>query len=83
MNKIFWRDSISPHTANGRLILWHELAHVKQKHTYDKLVCQLQTCIFWMNPFYWLIQKELSMVHEFIADEQSIINNSDGILEIE
>ena len=83
MNKIFWRDSISPLTVNGRLILRHELAHVKQKHTYDKLFCQLLTCIFWMNPFYWLIQKELNMVHEFIADEQSIINNSDGILEME
>jgi N-acetylmuramoyl-L-alanine amidase len=79
MNRIFWRDNISPDTESGRMILLHEQVHIKQKHTYDKLACQLLTCIFWMNPFYWLIQKELGMVHEFIADEQAIIN--DGIEE--
>jgi hypothetical protein len=83
MNRIFWRDSISPETDSGRMILRHELTHIKQKHTYDKLACQLLTCIFWMNPFYWIIQKELGMVHEFIADEQAIVNNSDGIQEEE
>ena len=79
MNSIFWRDGISPETESGRMILRHELAHIKQKHTYDKLASQLLTCIFWMNPFYWIIQKELGMVHEFIADEQGIINSNDGI----
>ena len=79
LNRIFWRDSISPHTESGRMILRHELTHIKQKHTYDKLACQLLTCIFWINPFYWLIQKELGMVHEFIADEQAIINKNEDL----
>jgi len=79
MNRIYWREGISPETESGRMILLHELAHIKQRHTYDKLGCQLLTCIFWMNPFYWLIQKELGMVHEFIADEQAIVNSSDDI----
>ena len=83
MNKIFWRDNISPETESGRMILRHELAHIKQKHTYDKLVCQLMSSIFWMNPFYWIIQQELVMVHEFIADEKAIVNNTDGIKEEE
>jgi hypothetical protein len=30
------------------------------------------TCIFWMNPFFWIIQRELNLIHEFIADEQAI-----------
>jgi N-acetylmuramoyl-L-alanine amidase len=78
MNRIFWRDSISPDTNIGRMILQHELVHVRQKHTYDKLACQALTCIFWMNPFYWLIQRELSIVHEFIADEKAIVDGSAG-----
>lgn len=81
MNRIYWRAGIPTDTPGGRMILRHELAHIQQKHTYDKLICQTLTCIFWMNPFYWLIQKELGMIHEFLADEQAIVNNNDGIKE--
>jgi N-acetylmuramoyl-L-alanine amidase len=77
LNFIFWKDSISFKTGYGKLILTHELAHVKQKHSYDKLVSQLLSAIFWINPFYWIIQREISIVHEFLADEQAIIHNSD------
>lgn len=72
---LFWRDTISLETDNGKMIYRHELTHIKQKHTYDKLACQVLTCIFWMNPFYWIIQKELGMIHEFIADENAINEN--------
>src|SRR6185369_14934409 len=58
----------------GQLIFRHELTHIEQGHTYDKLVCQVLTCIFWFNPFYWIIQKELNIVHEFLADEQAVTN---------
>jgi N-acetylmuramoyl-L-alanine amidase len=77
MSSLFWRDDISPDSENGRLILLHELTHIRQKHTYDKLACQVLTCIFWMNPFYWLIQKELSMVHEFIADDAALVKGTE------
>lgn len=72
LNYLFWRTDIPQDTDSGRLIMAHELTHIRQRHTYDKLACQLLTCIFWMNPFYWIIQKELEMVHEFIADENAI-----------
>jgi N-acetylmuramoyl-L-alanine amidase len=78
LNRIYWRDTLPMHTDSGKMILRHELAHIRQKHTYDKLVCQLLTSIFWINPFYWIIQKELEMVHEFIADEQAVAHNSEG-----
>lgn len=86
MSSLFWRDDISPDSENGRLILLHELAHIRQKHTYDKLACQVLTCVFWMNPFYWLLQKELSMVHEFIADDAALgkdtaLQNTDSATE--
>ncbi len=79
MNTIYWRDTLSPESASGKIILQHELTHIKQKHTIDKLVSQLLSCIFWMNPFYWFIQKELGMVHEFIADEEAIVNSNNGL----
>ena len=72
LNNLFWRSDISLDDENGKKIHKHELTHIREKHTYDKLFSQTMVCIFWMNPFYWLIQKELNMIHEFIADSQSI-----------
>jgi hypothetical protein len=28
--------------------------------------------VFWVNPFYWLIAKELETIHEFIADQSAV-----------
>lgn len=83
MNTIYWRIDLAPDTETGRMILKHELAHIRQRHSLDKLACQLLTCIFWMDPFYWLIRKELSVVHEFLADEQAMTNDNESINEHE
>lgn len=72
LNYLVWNRTMSMNTEIGSLIVRHELTHIAQRHTYDKLFCQALTCVFWFNPFYWLIQKELSLVHEFIADEQAV-----------
>jgi hypothetical protein len=72
LNYLFWKKNIDFSSENGQLIFTHELAHIRQKHTYDKLFSQLIVCMFWMNPFFWLIQKELNLIHEFIADAESI-----------
>jgi N-acetylmuramoyl-L-alanine amidase len=29
---------------------------------------------FWINPFFWLMKKELTMIHEFIADKKAVAN---------
>ena len=69
---LFWKNSIDISGETGRQIFRHELTHIEQKHSSDKLFLQIITLIFWLNPFYWLIQKELSLIHEFIADEKSV-----------
>jgi N-acetylmuramoyl-L-alanine amidase len=75
LNNLFWRDDINIESYSGKLILQHELTHIRQRHTYDKLFMQLAVASCWFNPCYWLIQKELSLVHEFIADENAITDN--------
>jgi BlaR1 peptidase M56 len=71
-NNLFWRNDIIAADKNGQKIFQHELAHITGRHSYDKLFAQVITCICWMNPFFWLIKKELTMIHEFIADAKSI-----------
>ena len=69
---IFWRNDIDLNDETGRQILQHEIAHIKQKHSWDKLFMQSIMCFYWMNPFYYLMKKELYLIHEFIADEKAI-----------
>jgi hypothetical protein len=72
MKNLFWQEDADIHDPVCRKILDHELAHIRGGHTYDNLFAQTLAAIFWINPFYWLIRRELQMVHEFIADASSI-----------
>lgn len=76
LNNLFWKQSISLQEVSGQQIFKHEITHIQQKHTWDRIYCQLVASIFWMNPFNWLIQKELVAIHEFIADEEALGNSN-------
>jgi|688.fasta_scaffold28632_8 hypothetical protein len=75
LDNLFWKKSISLNDTNGQKIFKHEITHIQQKHTWDRLCCQLVSSVLWMNPFNWLIQKELQTIHEFIADEEAVGNS--------
>jgi len=71
-NSIFWNNAIDLHSKAGQQIFNHEIAHVKEKHSYDKIFMNVVMIFFWINPFFWLVRKELYMIHEFIADQQAL-----------
>lgn len=75
LNNLFWKNTIPLNDQNGQKIFKHEITHIHQKHTWDRLYCQIVSSILWVNPFCWLIQKELQTIHEFIADEEAVGNN--------
>ena len=58
---------------NGREILIHETAHIRNRHSIDLLIADV--CIFfqWFNPGAWLLKQELQNIHEYEADE-TVIN---------
>lgn len=72
---IFWNNSIDIDSSTGRQIFKHEVAHIQEKHTYDKLFVNFTLIFFWCNPFFWLYRKELNMIHEFIADKKAVEDN--------
>jgi TonB family protein len=74
---LFWRKNLSPESADGKRILTHELTHIQEKHSLDKLFMEFTLVIFWFNPFFWFIKKELYLIHEFLADRKAI-NENDG-----
>lgn len=69
---LFWRQDIDMSSPVGQQILQHELTHIQQKHSWDKMFLQTACAVFWANPFFWHIKKEMSMIHEFIADEHAL-----------
>jgi beta-lactamase regulating signal transducer with metallopeptidase domain len=77
---IFWRSDILPDTSEGRCILRHELHHIKARHSWDKMFMQIVLCALWFNPVFWIVRRELEMIHEFEADKASISDNDTSVL---
>lgn len=69
---LFWRNDIPVHSDLGQQIMKHEMAHIEQKHTYDKMVAEAVRAVFWFNPFFHLIKKEIHLIHEYLADHKAI-----------
>ncbi|PMD94545.1 hypothetical protein BWI97_16385 [Siphonobacter sp. BAB-5405] len=49
--------------------IWqHELAHIRQRHTWDILFMELVQVCWWFNPAVYVYQKMIRMNHEYLAD---------------
>jgi len=77
---LFWRNDLSLTDETGQRILKHELTHIQQLHSIDKVFVSFAAYVFWMNPVFWLIRRELEVVHEFIADEKAIAEEDASLL---
>ena len=53
-------------------ILTHEMAHVKQHHSVDVLLAEMVSICCWMNPFAWLLKREVRLNLEFLADRKEM-----------
>ncbi len=54
--------------ANNSLVVRHELAHLRQMHTWDLILAELVHTILWFNPVLILIKKAFKETHEYQAD---------------
>lgn len=54
-------------------ILVHEKTHVRQLHSIDVVLSEIVCILCWINPFAWLLKKEISSNHEYLADEQVML----------
>ncbi len=72
---IFWNKHIDMESDTGRKILLHEMTHMRQLHSLDRLLVNLVMIVAWINPVFWLVRRELFIIHEFIADAASVENH--------
>lgn len=69
---LFWKKSIEIESPLGQQILKHELIHIEQKHSWDRLFIETVTALFWFNPFFYLIKNDLFLIHEYLADQKAV-----------
>jgi N-acetylmuramoyl-L-alanine amidase len=72
LNRLFWNEEIDIDSARGRQIFLHEWYHIRQQHTLDLLWLKAVLAIFWVNPFFYLIYREIRTIHEFLADRYAV-----------
>ncbi|RAJ87808.1 TonB family protein [Chitinophaga dinghuensis] len=78
---IFWHYDTPMYDPQGKRMLQHEMVHVRQYHSIDKIWMSIISAICWFNPVFYLTQKELALVHEFIADKKAAGKEISGYAE--
>ncbi|MBL7763508.1 MAG: N-acetylmuramoyl-L-alanine amidase, partial [Chitinophagaceae bacterium] len=74
---LFWNKKIPLDSDNGRQVFRHELYHIRQNHTWDIIFLETVRMIFWINPFFHLICREIKVIHEFLADKFAANKNEE------
>ncbi len=54
------------------LIIKHELAHIRQKHTADLIIMEAAVALLWFNPVVYVIRRDLKLLHEVLADQNAL-----------
>lgn len=58
--------------ADTEMILSHEMAHIRRRHSLDLALAGLICALMWYNPAVWLWRRQLAMVHEYEADSDVV-----------
>ncbi|MDB5156894.1 MAG: BlaR1 peptidase [Mucilaginibacter sp.] len=70
---------IGTEAIEPKLIIRHELVHIRQKHSADVILLELLKIINWFNPAVYFLQNSVKSVHEYIADEQTALTATDSV----
>lgn len=54
------------------MILRHESVHVRQWHSVDVVWLVMLRTVFWFNPLLLFLQRDVQVLHEFLADEEAV-----------
>ncbi len=80
---LYYRSIVVPGsmpTDEMDIVIKHEYRHYKLGHYVDNFLFQVFQIVFWMNPFIYLLRKDLKQVHEYQVDREMIKSGIDASL---
>lgn len=76
--QVFWDDTAPLSPPEAAQVLAHELTHVRQGHSADRLWLGFWQALLWFNPFVYLHARALVLTHEFLADAAALPGSKTG-----
>jgi hypothetical protein len=78
---LYNRSILIPDTISQEemgIIIEHEYQHFQLGHYIDNFLLQLLQIMFWINPFIYLIMRDLKQIHEYQVDKEIINSGIDA-----
>ncbi len=72
LGRLFWNKDLDVGSIQGQFIFRHELYHILQRHSLDILALTMIRSLFWCNPFFHWMMREMRVIHEFLADRYAV-----------
>lgn len=70
---LFWHSALDDLSANEQeAVLLHELAHLRQRNTLEKLIINTLRAFWLINPVWYFINRELELISEYMADSWTV-----------
>ena len=69
MRSVVIGSSLPASPRGEEIILAHELAHVRMRHSWDTLAVSIVEVLQWFNPTIWMLEASMYEVHEYEADD--------------
>lgn len=66
---------LHPDDVRLRPVIDHEMAHIRLRHSWDMLLCELTCCMLWCLPFVWMLRQDMRDIHEYQADSRVLEGN--------
>lgn len=73
---LYWPQHMDLSQTEGRQIIEHEAAHIRQWHSLDLLLVELVSAALWFHPLPWFYSRALRNVHEYLADAAALRQGS-------
>jgi hypothetical protein len=62
----------------ARVVLWHELAHIRRGDWLIQIFAQMLLALYWFNPLLWAACRQLRLESEHACDDEVVSRGVDG-----
>jgi hypothetical protein len=77
---VVWTPALQDHFEEKEIeaILLHEVAHLRQRDTWQQFLLYSLRMVWWMQPMYYWFRQELDRLNEYVADDFAVQHTGDA-----